>query len=208
MELLDAACPRVDVGRHVGGGAAGRSFEYHPAATVRGPGHPRHGSLSPGRVGDAPPTAVYLHRMAARDLVHGHVGRPLLKDGGKAPVSLKKGHVPQRGVEARQALQRRVHVPHAAHGARNAENNSPLGRGAPRTHGVPGQKLELIVGHGPRREHVPGVPPQRDWRGEGKFVWNAPYGLGPHVGGATGCTGPGGAVAAGAGTGSPYQGPA
>ena len=64
------------------------------------------------------------------------------------------------------------------------------------------------MGHGPRREHVPGVPPQSDWRGEGKFVWNAPYGLGPHVGGATGFTGPGGAVAADAGTGSPYQCPA
>ena len=42
------------------------------------------------------------------------------------------------------------------------------------------------MGHGPRREHVPGVPPQRDRRREGEFVWNAPYGLGPQVGGATG----------------------
>ena len=37
---------------------------------------------------------------------------------------------------------------------------------------------------------------------------DAPHGLGPHTGGATGPPGAGGAAAAAAGIGSPYQGPA
>ena len=82
-------CLCVYVGCYVGGGAAGRSLENHTTATVSGSGHPRHGPLRSGRVGDAPPTAVQLYRVATRNLVHGHVGRPLLQNGGQAPVALE-----------------------------------------------------------------------------------------------------------------------
>ena len=82
-------CLCVDVCRNVGGGAAGCSLEHHSAAAVCGPGQQRHRPLRPGRMRNAPPTAVHLHRVTTRDLVHGHVGRSLLQNGWQAPVALE-----------------------------------------------------------------------------------------------------------------------
>ena len=59
--------------------------------------------------------------------------------------------------------------------------------------------------HGPRGEYVPGVLSQSDGRGKGGIIMDAPHRLGSHAGGATWPPGAGGAAAAAAGTGSPYQ---
>ena len=148
-----------------------------------------------------------MYGVAARDLVYGHVGCPLLQNGGQAPVALKKEYMPRRGMETRQVLQCCSYVTYAVSSAGHTEHYPPLGHGTSLAHGGAGQTRELAVSRGTRGEDIPALSPHSDGRGKFCNIRGAPQGLGPQTGVATGATGAAGGAATAACTASPYQGP-